>query len=153
MGYTKKSLTGRKDLSPEARFWARVEKTDTCWLWQGQRNNQGYGGLKVQGVEVKAHRFAYELLVGPIPDGLVIDHTCLVKHCVRPEHLQPLTQAENARVYFQEQRDLCRNKLHDMKDPANRLLWSVYGKPSVRCKACNDARVARRKASQVASRG
>lgn len=68
-----------------------------CWLWLGSPHH-GYGlvrvGLRKQR---KAHRVAYELLVGPVPDGLVLDHLCRRKRCINPAHLEPVTQAENIR--------------------------------------------------------
>ena len=153
--YEKNSLCGRHDLSPEARFWARVEKTDTCWLWLGSRNDEGYGSLQVDRMETKAHRYAYLLLVGPIPEGQVIDHTCLVKNCVNPNHLRPLTQKDNSKAYWRDQRGLCRNGLHDVSDPANHVIWKRGDIPSVRCKACVEAsekRKAQRRREKRASR-
>src|SRR5438105_2573404 len=79
------------------RFWAKVEKTDTCWLWTASTANGGYGAFVLNDVIVRAHRFAYELLVGPIPEGLQLDHLCRVRHCVNPAHLEPVTQQENIR--------------------------------------------------------
>jgi len=80
------------------RFWAKVDKSDTCWTWTGSRNGRGYGLFMVApGSCVRAHRFAYELLVGPIPDGLQLDHLCGVKACVNPSHLEPVTNEENSR--------------------------------------------------------
>ena len=83
----------------EERFWRRVEKTDDCWIWRGGMSSKGYGllGIGVQGERVNAHRYAYELLVGPIPPGLEIDHLCRVRHCVNPAHLEPVTGRENTR--------------------------------------------------------
>jgi hypothetical protein len=78
----------------EKRFWSRVQKTDTCWLWLGALHN-GYGGINVDGKRTPVHRAAYELLIGPIPEGLVIDHLCRVRNCVNPVHLEPVTNAEN----------------------------------------------------------
>lgn len=78
------------------RFWAKVEVTDGCWTWSGHIKQSGYGAFGVRNREVRVHRFAYELLVGPIPDGLVIDHLCRNKLCVRPDHLEAVTQRENA---------------------------------------------------------
>ncbi len=69
---------------------------DYCWLWVG-RLEGGYGRTKVVGVHWPAHRVIYTLLVGPIPEGLVLDHLCRVRHCVRPAHLEPITEAENIR--------------------------------------------------------
>lgn len=77
------------------RFWKRVNKTDSCWLWTGPLSNWGYGKIQVEGVSVPAHRFAYTLLVGPIPAGHHIDHLCRVRACVNPSHLEPVTIREN----------------------------------------------------------
>jgi len=79
------------------RFWDRVEKTDTCWLWTGSKTQGGYGQLSVDGVCVGAHRIAYRLLIGPYPAGYHIDHLCRVRNCVNPDHLEAVTVAENLR--------------------------------------------------------
>jgi hypothetical protein len=76
------------------RFWARVEKTDGCWEWQGKLN-QGYGVVWDSGRVRQAHRFAWELLRGAIPDGLTLDHLCRNRRCVNPGHLEPVTAVEN----------------------------------------------------------
>ncbi len=83
--------------TPSARFWENVdlEGPDGCWLWTGTTNGVGYGQLWVEGRRVYAHRFSYELLVGLIPAGLQLDHLCRVRHCVRPDHLEPVTRREN----------------------------------------------------------
>lgn len=73
------------------RFWSKVEKTDMCWLWTGVKRPAGYGRFG----GAQAHRVAYELLVGPIPAGLELDHLCRVPGCVNPAHLEPVTKAEN----------------------------------------------------------
>lgn len=83
---------------PLNRLWQKVEKTDGCWLWTGARTSSGrYGHVRHKGKLMQAHRFAYTLLVAPIPAGLVIDHLCGTTLCVRPDHLEPVTQAENIR--------------------------------------------------------
>lgn len=77
------------------RFMRFVNKTDTCWLWTGFQRGKGYGGFQLKTGAVSAHRFAYENLVGDIPAGKQIDHLCMVKLCVNPNHLEPVTSKEN----------------------------------------------------------
>lgn len=76
----------------EERFWSRFEKTETCWLWTAGKYASGYANLAGK---YYAHRYAYELLVGPIPEGHQLDHTCFVRHCVNPAHLRPVTNKQN----------------------------------------------------------
>lgn len=85
-----------KTLPAVDRFWARVDKAGKCWEWRGGRNNTGYGTFRAGGgATVTVHRFAYELLVGPIPEGHVVDHMCFNKGCVNPAHLNACTQKQN----------------------------------------------------------
>jgi len=79
----------------EERFWEKVRKSDGCWEWIAYTNPDGYGHFRVDGRIVRAHRWAYEHLVGPIPSGLDLDHRCRVRHCVNPAHLEPVTRKEN----------------------------------------------------------
>lgn len=79
----------------ETRFWAKVDKTDGCWLWTAATvNGYGYFGTK-RPKTVYAHRFAYELLVGPIPPEMELDHVRCAKNCVRPDHLRLVTSGQN----------------------------------------------------------
>lgn len=102
-------MTGRRGRTVEQRLLAMVDKTGSeCWLWTGCLGGQGYGWLRVNGRSVPAHRVSYELFVGPVPEGLTLDHTChnddescpggdacLHRRCVNPAHLEPVTRGEN----------------------------------------------------------
>jgi len=81
----------------EEYFYAHVEKTQHCWNWTGQINAAGYGlaSYRLIGRSIRAHRLAYRLLVGDIPDGRVIDHRCHNRCCVNPDHLRPVTDKQN----------------------------------------------------------
>ena len=91
--------------SPESleRLWGHVDRSGPvspfvggrCWVWTARVHGAGYAYLSVGGKKVRVHRLTYELLVGPIPDGLELDHLCRVRHCVNPAHLEPVTHAVN----------------------------------------------------------
>jgi len=68
---------------------------DGCWLWTRSKTRSGYAQAIVDGKHTRMHRASYELHYGPIPDGMVIDHLCRVRHCVNPLHLEAVTHAEN----------------------------------------------------------
>lgn len=79
------------------RFWKYVRKTETCWFWMGGLNSDGHGNFWFRGRTVPAHRFSYILAHGEdsIPAGQVIDHKCRNRRCVNPDHLRPLSNAQN----------------------------------------------------------
>lgn len=81
----------------EHRFWAKVEATGFCWNWIANQDRQGYGHFNC-GAPVKkylAHRVTYTELLGPIPEGMELDHLCRNTSCVNPDHLEPVTRTEN----------------------------------------------------------
>lgn len=102
MHYKRVLATGtpadRKMPSTEARFWAKVNKTETCWLWTGARNGD-YGDFYVdrQCKSIGAHRYSYLLSGREIPDGYHVDHLCRTPLCVNPAHLETVTGGENTR--------------------------------------------------------
>lgn len=81
-------------LTAEQRFWIKVEKTDSCWNWTAGKNPAGYGSFFDGGWRM-AHRYSWELHNGPIGAGLELDHKCHHQGCVNPDHLRPVTPAEN----------------------------------------------------------
>lgn len=131
-------------------FWTHVDKTDGCWEWTASRTSAGYGNLRYRGRNAYAHRVSYELSRGPIGAGLVIDHLCRNHGCVRPDHLEPVTTAENNRrgaVPYGPIRTECKHG-HDVSDPAN-----VYTAPKGdrRCRVCASEENARRTAVRQAN--
>lgn len=90
-------MPARGTQSIEERFWGNVQKGDGCWVWAGNvRMPQGYGRLVVGRKHLYAHRIAWELATGrPIPEGMVIDHICRNRLCVRKSHLRVTTNQLN----------------------------------------------------------
>lgn len=81
--------------SPAERFWKSIDRTGECWAWTGTIYPNGYGSHSIKGRSNLAHRFAYSLIVGPIPEGAHLDHICHNKSCVNPAHLRPVTHKQN----------------------------------------------------------
>lgn len=86
------------------RFWAKVQKTDTCWLWTASANLRGYGWIGVNGRLRRATRVAWELQIGEIPAGLHVLHTCDNPRCVRQDHLWLGNHVDNMRDMAQKGR-------------------------------------------------
>jgi len=85
----------------QERFWSHLKVQDNkCWLWFGQKSNKGYGQLPEAGRGSKmllAHRVAYQLYKGLIPEGLELDHLCRTPLCVNPDHLEAVSHRENVK--------------------------------------------------------
>lgn len=79
------------------RIGTKFTAGDECWIWHGAKDTMGYGQIWANQRVQYAHRVLYELLVGPIPEGLQLDHLCRVPACVRPAHCEPVTMQENIR--------------------------------------------------------
>jgi transposase len=92
--------------TPEERFWKKVKKAgdDECWEWQASCERSGHGKLRIGSTMVKAHRFSYELHVGPIPEGMCVLHKCDNPICVNPNHLWIGTRTDNNNDMVSKQR-------------------------------------------------
>lgn len=125
------------------------EPNSGCWLWLGVTDGCGYGAPHIGQRMYLAHRLSYELFVGPIPADLTIDHKCCVRCCINPDHLEPVTRAENSRRAMARLRGAdtaCRNG-HEFT-PQNTYRdnrgWRV-------CRQCNRDAHARHRARKIAA--
>lgn len=83
-------------MSPLDRFFSKIQLNNQtgCWEWTASKG-KGYARFNPSGKSLEAHRWIYEELVGEIPTGLHIDHLCRLRHCVNPDHMEPVTNWEN----------------------------------------------------------
>lgn len=125
---------------PAGWIAARVIHDGECWIWQGRARSgraKTYGVMHFASRIKAAHRYVYELLVGPVPEGLVLDHLCRRPLCVNPAHLEPVTQGENVRRGSSAQRTHC---VHGhLYDEANTRWYRGHR----HCRTCQRERVAR----------
>lgn len=127
------------------RWLARIRpQPNGCWEWAGAHSPAGYGRIYVAPKTwANAHRAGYELLVGPVPEGLVLDHLCRNRGCVNPAHVEPVTTKENIRRGDATSKGWC-HRGHDITDPANR--YDRKDKPGRwNCRACIQICTAERK--------
>lgn len=85
------SMDGKQRIA----VFSSVDPSTSCWLWKHTMCSNGYGILQFRAKRYLAHRLSYESYVGQIPKGLDLDHKCRVRHCVNPEHLEPVTRSVN----------------------------------------------------------
>ena len=140
--------------SADRRFDAKwiPEPNTGCWLWTATGNGNGYGQFWSEKRMVYAHRHAYERWVGPIPDGLQIDHLCRVRCCVNPNHLDPVTCRENLLrgETFNAENAAKTHCVHGHEfTPENTYISPCDG--CRRCRNCNAAAVTRYKARKAAA--
>lgn len=135
-----------------ARLEAKIEFDESgCWLWTGYKHADGYGLVKVDGKNRLAHRVVYEMLVGPVPEGLELDHLCRVRACVNPDHVEPVTHAENMRrsdsLRFGWHREVTHCPQGHAYDEAN--TYQRPDRPGRICRACGRERARAARAAHV----
>jgi hypothetical protein len=153
---------GKSKLTVTERFWSKVDKSPghgpngECWIWTASTFDNGYGQLKVRGKNRKAHRLAYEIQAGPIPEGLSVCHHCDNRPCIRLDHLFLGTPKENEQDKIAKGRRLsttislrkvglegtswcidCRSFLESSNFHQEKQHWNGLSK---RCKGCTKIR-------------
>lgn len=126
------------------RLASKSRRIGDCLVWQGALTAGGYGITSVGRTNAMAHRVAYETHVGPIPNGLVIDHLCRNRACINPAHLEPVTYLENQLRGASHQKTHCKNG--HLFDDAN--TYRVGNER--RCRACGRQRSAKSTAKKKA---
>jgi HNH endonuclease len=141
-----KGVYFREDV--DERFWRQVDLEDSifpengCMLWTGCKDKTGYGKFKSEGQTFRSHRWSYERLRGSIPNHLKLDHLCRVRHCVNPDHLQPVSPKENIRrgMTGLDSNPWNRGKTHCIHGheftPENTYQVIKDGTPRRYCRAC-----------------
>ena len=118
------------------RFWAKVDFGGDCWEWMGAASSNGYGNFYLGGGRgepryIRAHRMAWRLLVGPLPNDVHLDHRCLNLRCVNPDHVEPVSASTNLWRRWLSKRTHCPQG-HPMTS-ANTYVTARGGR---QCKAC-----------------
>jgi len=114
----------------QQRFWNNVNKTDTCWEWT-KPGEDGYGRFFMKGEFHQAHRVSYGWEHEPVPVHLVVDHLCRNPSCVRPSHLEPVTQAENMRRAVRKPR----SRVPSVETPKPKVKHKLGSRPRY-CRVC-----------------
>ena len=118
-----------------ARLMRHIEPKGDCWEWTGSRDRQGYGKANAIG-QTLAHRIVYEVLAGPIPEGLTLDHLCRNRACVNPDHLEPVTMTVNILRGFSPQAINARKEKCPRGHPLDAANTYRSGKTGRACRTC-----------------
>jgi len=139
----------------KARFLKKLSigtPASGCWVWHGALKSNGYGYVFAGGRDQNAHRVAYQWFVGPIPEGLELDHLCRNRGCVNPSHLEPVTRWENIKRGAMEearQRRTTERLTCSKGHPWNEQNTYVHAKTGARhCRECHRLREIQRRHSR-----
>lgn len=117
------------------RLWSNIKTDGECWVWKRGKTRAGYGTIGYFGKTYYTHRLSYELMVGPIPDGLELDHLCFNRLCCNPWHLEPVTSEVNKRRMLDRNTKMQCPQGHPYE--GSNVIVELDG--SRRCRACRKA--------------
>ncbi len=118
--------------------WLLPNEETGCWEWSGSVEPSGYGRIQIARQGYMVHRLSYELLVGPIPDGLCLHHECENRLCARPDHLRPVTRAEH--IYLHKMWERRTQGDHCARGHALTIENTIFrGRHGRRCRTCQNA--------------
>ena len=152
------------ELTSEDRFWFQLDKSShiptwtpflgPCWIRRTPRTagqlQKNYSGVTVEGQQLRAFNYVYEYVVGPIPDGLVLDHLCRNPPCVNPGHMEPVPHAENIRRGYEAKAQTHCKRGHDLSLTSR--ITSSGSRDCVECGKERDADPSRREATRKRAR-
>ena len=131
------------DLLPE-RFWIKVNKTESCWLWMGKIDD-GYGRFSIGDRLYLVHRLAFAVMKSKLGTNTQVDHLCKVRNCLNPEHLEEVTSKENTRRGLIKVFNTDPNKCPYGHDYDVEIPGKAEGVTYKNCSKCHKARYAKRR--------